>query len=133
MNASKVDPVQTIRELSGGVVDYAFDAFGDKVTISQTLNAVRKTGTAVMIGLAPVGDFAPVDMSDLVRNQKTLVGSYYGSASPHELFGKMIDFYQRGVIDIAGLIQQHYPLSQINEGFQRLDNHEQGRGIITFE
>jgi S-(hydroxymethyl)glutathione dehydrogenase/alcohol dehydrogenase len=133
VNASKVDPVQAIRDLTGGGVDYAFDAFGDKVTISQALNAVRKTGTAVMIGLAPVGDFAPVDMSDLVRNQKTLVGSYYGSASPHELFGKMIGFYQRGVIDIAGLIQQHYPLSQINEGFQRLDNHEQGRGIISFE
>ena len=72
-------------------------------------------------------------MVDLVRNQKTLVGSYYGSGSPHELFGKMIDFHQRGVIDVAGLIQAHYPLAKINEGFARLDNHENGRGIITFD
>jgi Zn-dependent alcohol dehydrogenase len=133
VNAAKVDPVQAIKDLTGGGVDYAFDAFGGAQTISQAVDSLRKTGTAVMVGLAPVGDRAPIDMSDLVRNQKTLVGSYYGSASSHESFGKMIDFYQRGVIDIAGLIQQHYPLSQINEGFQRLDNHENGRGIITFD
>ena len=133
VNASKTDPVQAIKDLTGGGVDYAFDAYGSNTTISNAVDSLRKTGTAVMVGLAPVGDRAAIDMSDLVRNQKTLVGSYYGSGSPHELFGKMIEFHQRGVIDVAGLIQQHYPLAKINEGFARLDNHENGRGIITFE
>ncbi len=133
VNASKVDPVEAIRDLTGGGVDFAFDAFGSAGTISQAVDSLRKTGTAVMVGLAPAGDRAPIDMVDLVRNQKTLVGSYYGSASPHEMFGKMIDFYLRERIDIAGLIQRHYPLSRINEGFAALENHENGRGVITFE
>ncbi len=67
-----------------------------------------------------------------VTNQKTLVGSYYGSGSPHQLFAKMLDFHQRGLIDVAGLIQRHFPLSQINEGFAAIDNHENGRGVIVF-
>ena len=133
VNAAKVDPVQAIKDLTGGGVDYAFDSFGDAATISQAVDCLRKTGTAVMIGLAPTGDRAPIDMQDLVRNQKTLVGSYYGSGSPHELFGKMVDFHQRGLIDVAGLIQRRYPLSRINEGFAAIDSHENGRGIISFE
>jgi S-(hydroxymethyl)glutathione dehydrogenase/alcohol dehydrogenase len=132
VNASKTDPVQAIKDLTGGGVDYSFDAYGSAATISQAVDSLRKTGTAVMIGLAPAGERAGIDMVDLVRNQKTLVGSYYGSGSPHELFGKMIDFHQRGVIDVAGLIQRHYSLSQINEGFGALENHENGRGVITF-
>jgi S-(hydroxymethyl)glutathione dehydrogenase/alcohol dehydrogenase len=133
VNATKDDPVAAIRDLTGGGVDYAFDAFGSAQTISQAVDSLRKTGTAVMIGLAPAGDRAPIDMVDLVRNQKTLVGSYYGSGSPHALFGKMIDFYQRGLLDIGGLIQRRYPLSQINEGFAAIDSHENGRGIIEFD
>ena len=132
VNAAKVDPIQAIKDLTGGGVDYAFDAYGSATTISQAVDSLRKTGTAVMIGLAPAGERALIDMVDLVRNQKRLVGSYYGSGSPHELFGKMVDFHQRGVIDVAGLIQRHYPLSRISEGFEALENHENGRGIITF-
>ena len=132
VNASKCDPVEAIREITGGGVDYAFDAFGGAATISQAVDSLRKTGTAVMVGLAPVGERAPIDMVDLVRNQKTLVGSYYGSGSPHETFARMIDFYQRGLLDISGLIQRRYPLSEINTGFKALENHENGRGVITF-
>lgn len=132
VNAANVDPVEAIRELTGGGVDYAFDAFGGAKAITQALESVRKTGTAVMVGLAPVGDRAPIDMVDLVRNQKTLVGSYYGSASPHETFDKMIDFYQRGLIDVAGLIQRRYTLDEINEGFAAIDRAEDGRGVIVY-
>ena len=132
VNASKVDPVEAIRDLTGGGVDYAFDAFGGAVTISQAVDALRKTGTAVLVGLAPAGDRAPIDMVDLVRNQKTLVGSYYGSGSPHETFARMVDFYQRGLLDVSGLIQRRYSLAQINEGFDALANHENGRGVINF-
>jgi S-(hydroxymethyl)glutathione dehydrogenase / alcohol dehydrogenase len=132
VDASKADPVMAIRELTGGGVDYAFDAFGGAVTISQAVDCLRKTGTAVMVGLAPAGERAPIDMVDLVRNQKTLVGSYYGSASPQETFAKMVDFYQRGLVDVSGLIQRRYSLQQINEGFEALENHENGRGVIDF-
>jgi S-(hydroxymethyl)glutathione dehydrogenase/alcohol dehydrogenase len=127
-----VDAVEAIRELTGGGVDFAFDAYGSAKTISQCVDALRTTGTAVMIGLAPMGDRAPIDMIDLVRNQKTLVGSYYGSASPHETFAKMVDFYLRGKLDVQGLITRHYRLDQVNEAYEDLENGADGRGVIMF-
>ena len=132
VNAREVDAVEAIKELTGGGVDMAFDSFGSATTISQAVKAVRKGGTAVLIGLAPIGETAPIDMVDMVRKQKTLVGSYYGSASPHETFGKLVDFYLRGRLDVGSLITRSYALEQINEGFAALAGGEDGRGVIAF-
>lgn len=133
VDASKTDPVVAIQELTGGGVDFAFDAFGSSETISQSIDSVGINGTAVMIGLGPDGESAPIQMVPLVRNQKRLMGSYYGSASPHETFKKMVDFYLQDKLDLQGLITRRYPLDKINEAFDDLVGGGVGRGIIDFE
>jgi len=132
VNSRETDPVEAIREITGGGVDMAFDAFGAAETTANSINALRKSGTAVIVGLAPVGDTADLDMIDLVRNQKTVVGSYYGSASPHETFDVLVDAYLKGKIDVDSLITRRYQLDEINEGFDALHAGEDGRGIIDF-
>ena len=44
VNASKVDPVESVIDLSGGGVDYAFDAIGVKATMEQILPVTRSGG-----------------------------------------------------------------------------------------
>ena len=132
INSRETDPVEAIKEMTGGGVDMAFDAFGAAVTTENAINSLRKSGTAVLVGLAPVGETADIDMVDLVRNQKTIVGSYYGSASPHETFDILVDAYLKGKIDVDSLITRRYSLDQINEGFDALHAGEDGRGVIDF-
>ena len=59
MNASETDPVEAVVDLSGGGVDYAFDAIGVRQT-TETINEVTRPGsmgagneggTAVLIGV----------------------------------------------------------------------------------
>ena len=133
VNARAVDPVAAVRELSGGGVDFAFDTVGGGDVASQALESVRTAGTAVIIGLAPVEDRATVDVASLTREQKRLVGSYYGSASPHQTFGTLVDLYLSNRLDVAGLITRRYALEAINEGFAALERGEDGRGVIVFE
>jgi S-(hydroxymethyl)glutathione dehydrogenase/alcohol dehydrogenase len=133
VNSRGTDPIEAIRELTGGGVDMAFDAFGAAETTQGAVKALRKSGTAVIVGLAPVGETADLDLIDLVRNQKTVVGSYYGSASPHETFDVIVDAYLKGKINIDSLITRSYSLDQINEGFDALHAGEDGRGIIDFK
>ena len=85
-----------------------------------------------MIGLGHVGETAPIDMVEFLRNQKSLVGSYYGAASPHETFQKLVGFYLKGQIDVDSLVTRTYSLGEINEGFAALVRGEDGRGIIRF-
>ena len=71
-------------------------------------------------------------MIDLCRNQKTLVGSFYSSISPHESFNQVIKHYKKGEIDIRALIERTYKLEEINEAFDDLIEGQDGRGIIIF-
>tara|TARA_B100000809_G_scaffold265368_1_gene324001 strand:+ start:2202 stop:3293 length:1092 start_codon:yes stop_codon:yes gene_type:complete len=132
INSKEQDPVAAIQEMTDGGVDFAFDTFGHKITTEQAWGATRKGGTTVVVGLAPDGMTAEIPMIDLVRNQKTLVGSYYGSASPHETFGKLLDFYLQGRIEVDGMVTRRHKLEDINEAYELLAKGEDGRGVIIF-
>jgi S-(hydroxymethyl)glutathione dehydrogenase / alcohol dehydrogenase len=133
INSKEQDPVAAIQELTDGGVDFAFDTFGHKVTLAQAYNATRKGGTAVLVGIAPEGMDVEIPMVDMVRNQKALVGSYYSSASPHETFRKLLDFYKQGRIDVGGMVTRKYKLDEINEAYEALERGEDGRGVIVFD
>ena len=132
VNSREVNPVEAIKKITGDGVDLAIDAFGSAETMASAFDSVRRGGTAVLVGLAPVGEKVPLDMVDMVRAQKTVAGSYYGSSSPHEAFKKIVGLYLQGKLDIDGLILRSFPLEQINEGFDALARGEDGRGIIDF-
>ena len=133
VNSRAEDAVEKIMELTDGGVDMAFDAFGHAMTTRSAFDATRKGGTCVVIGIAPEGSEAEIPMVEIVRNQKTMVGSYYGSASPHETFRTLIDFYQSGKLEIGGLALRQYSLDQINEAYDDLERGADGRGVIVFE
>ena len=117
---------------NGKGVDFGFDAFGSAITTEQMVKSLRKGGTGVIIGLAPLGMTANIDLVDMVRDHKTLVGSYYGSVSPHVTFERIIEFYKSGRLDINSVIERKYPLEKINEAYEDLESGKDGRGIIDF-
>ena len=133
INSREVNPVEAIKELTGDGVDMALDSFGSTAVVADAVKSLRRGGTAVMIGLVPVGETVPVDVVEMIRGQKSLVGSYYGSASPHETFKKAVDFYLQGKLDVEGLITRRYQLEQLNEGFDAIERGEDGRGVIMFK
>lgn len=133
VNAQEGDPAEAIQEMTGGGVDMAFDSFGSPVAIGNAFNSLRRGGTAVQIGLAKQGEQPQIDMVDMVRAQKSLVGSYYGSASPHATFDKLMDFYLKGKIDVEGLITRRYDFDQVNDGMDAFERGEDGRAIMIFD
>ncbi len=54
INASNADPVEAIRELTGGGVEFAFEAVGLKKTAEQSFECLRSGGTATIIGMVPL-------------------------------------------------------------------------------
>ena len=133
INSSETDPVKEIMSITGNKgVDMAFDTFGRGAVTNQAIESTKRKGTTVIVGLAPIGDTVNVDMVDLCRNQKTLIGSFYGSISPHESFRQIIKHYLKGEIDIRALVERTYKLDQINEAFNDLENGLDGRGIIIY-
>ena len=133
VNARNVNAAAAVIELSNGGVDFAFDTFGSDVTANQVFESLGKGGTGVIVGLAPTEAVGSFDLVDMVRKQKTMVGSYYGSASPHRTFETLVDAYVNGRIEVDHIVQRKYPLDEINEAFEALERGEDGRGVIVYD
>jgi threonine dehydrogenase-like Zn-dependent dehydrogenase len=64
-----------VQEITGGRgVDIAVEALGKAATFVQAALSVRDGGRAVMVGLAPFGVSAEVDITRLVRRQVRNLG-----------------------------------------------------------
>ena len=70
VDASKGDPVQAIREMTGGGVDYAFEAIGLKKAAEQSFECLRPGGTATVVGMIPVGQKIELEGSVFLREKK---------------------------------------------------------------
>lgn len=133
VNPANEDALKRIKELTAGQgADYTFEVFGSAETAKLAFDAARKRGTVVMVGIAPVGETAPIDMVALVRHEKTFKGSYYGSSRPSVDMHRMVDLYRSGKLDLDSLVTRHYTLDQINEAYEGLDKGVVGRGVIIF-
>ena len=55
LNASNVDPVEQVRDMTKGGVHYSFEALGTKNTAEQAFQMLRPGGTATIIGMVPFG------------------------------------------------------------------------------
>ena len=70
---------------------------------------------------------------DLVRNEKTIRGTYYGSARSRNDMPAMVELYLSGKLNLDDLVVRHYGLDQINQAYDDMDQGEVGRGAIVFD
>ncbi len=131
VNASEVDPVATVRELTGGGVHYSFEAVGLKVTTEQAWKMIRAGGTATVIGMIPVGTKVEIHGPELLQ-EKRLQGSSMGSNRFRVDMPRLVDFYLAGKLQLDDLISGHMSLDNLNDGFAQLETGEVARNVVMF-
>lgn len=131
VNAAREDVGERIREITGGRgVDVAFEAIGRTETFVQAVSAVRDGGRAVMVGIAPAGVTAPVEITWLVRRAVRIIGSY-GARTRTDL-PAVINLARHGAIDVARPVTRRYSLDAVNDAYQALNRGEiVGRAIVV--
>lgn len=138
VNAADVDAPEAIKEMTGGGVDFAFDAIGVETVVQQSLmsvkagaTGVRRGGTAVIVGIGQ-GDVTLPRM--FPGGERTMMGSIGGSERPQITMPRYVDLYKKGELPLEKLISKRYDnLDQINEGVRALENGEiEGRSIIVY-
>ena len=132
IDASKDDPVEAVKEMTGGGVHYSFEAIGLKKTSEQAFQMLRNGGTATVIGMVPVGHKVEVEGSELLAEKK-LQGSNMGSNHFRVDMPHYIDFYLAGKLKLDEMISQRIRLDQINEAFAAMKAGEVARSVIMFD
>ncbi len=133
VNASDVDPIDAVRELTDGRgVDYAFEVIGNPDTIVQAYRMVRAAGTAVIVGMAHHQKEFTIPAQQFVSSERKIIGSFYGSCHPRIDMPKLLKLYTEGKLKLDELITKHYELDQINEAFSDMEAGKNARGVILF-
>lgn len=112
--------------------DFVFEAIGLPAVQEQSLAVTRKGGTLVLVGVSPMGSGTNLPGAIITRQEKTVTGSYYGSANPARDFPLYAELYRNGQLDLERLVSRTYPLEQINEAYQDMLSGEIARGVIVF-
>jgi alcohol dehydrogenase len=132
VNAGAPDAVQTVRALSGCGVEVAFDMAGAVPALELAYAVTARGGTTVTAGL-PHPDkrlmLAPVT---LVAEERTLKGSYIGSAVPLRDVPRLIALFKAGKLPVDALLTHRLALDDINEGFDRLREGVGVRQVVVF-
>ena len=131
VNASEVNVVEAVREMTGGGVHYAFEAIGLKSTTEQAWKIIRAGGCATVIGMIPVGTNIEIHGPELL-SEKKLQGSNMGSNRFRVDMPRLVDFYLAGKLHLDDLISGHMKLEDINDGFRALEGGEVARQVIMF-
>jgi S-(hydroxymethyl)glutathione dehydrogenase/alcohol dehydrogenase len=134
VNAAKVDAVEAVRELTRGIgADFTFEAVGRPETMRQCWEMARPGGTVVMVGIAPEGSTLSLPANRVVREERRLMGSFYGSARPHIDMPMLLDLYMAGRLKLDELATHRFSLEQINEATRSLESGEAIRPIIVYD
>ena len=132
VHAGKDDPVAAVRDLSAGGVEYAFECVGSESVLMQAYRATRRGGTTVTIGLpAPDRQFT-VPAVSLVVEERTVKGSYMGSAIPRRDIPRFIKLHQAGRLPVDRLLSCTIALSELNPALDLLNRGEAVRQVIRF-
>ena len=133
VNASAGDPVEQIRDLTGGRgVDYAFEVVGLPITMRQAYDSLAKRGVAMVVGITPTTAEVTVPSLSLVYEERVLTGSLYGSAAPKTDIPRLIDLYRAGRLMLDELLTRSYPIEEINQAYDALQSGETLRSVVTF-
>jgi S-(hydroxymethyl)glutathione dehydrogenase/alcohol dehydrogenase len=134
VNAKDIaDVPDAIRSLTGGLgVDYAFEVIGVPEVITQAFLSVKRGGKAVIVGVPAFDQMVTIPGAVLALEERSLVGSLYGSANLRRDMPKLLDLYQQKKLKLDELISRRITLDQVNSAFESMEKGEVARSVIVY-
>ncbi len=116
--------VGTIRKMTKGGADIAFEAIGNPATFKQAFNSLRTGGRLVAVGYSPKR-WDGFDIGRVMFREMELIGSL-GCRTVD--YPRIIELVKNKKLVVEPLVTAKYPLAEINEAF---DVMRRGEGVRT--
>ncbi len=132
INARQVNAVESIKDLTHGGADCVIECSGVTAAGQQAFDATGRGGQTIYVGLPDPSQrlsFSPVS---IVGEERTVRGSYMGSALPARDIPRLIALHQAGLLPVDQLLSRTIKLDELNEAFDRLDEGSAVRQVVAF-
>ncbi|MDQ1604251.1 MAG: S-(hydroxymethyl)mycothiol dehydrogenase [Actinomycetota bacterium] len=132
VDSSTTDPVEAIRELTGGHgADVVIEAVGRPETYAQAFYARDLAGTVVLVGVPTPDMRVELPMIEVFGRGGSLKSSWYGDCLPSRDFPMLIDLYLQGRLDLDRFVSETIGLDDIEEAFDKMHRGEVLRSVVV--
>jgi S-(hydroxymethyl)mycothiol dehydrogenase len=134
VDASAGDPVDLVRELTGGRgVEFAFSAVGAAEGLAQAIRMCAYAGTATLVGLPFPGATLDVDLvADVFDPKVTLAVTHGGDTIPQEDFPFLAEAALDGRLDLARFVTSTIQLEEVPERLPQIGRGGEIRTVAVF-
>jgi S-(hydroxymethyl)mycothiol dehydrogenase len=131
VNSKTADPVEAIRELTGGFgADVVIEAVGRPETYKQAFYARDLAGTVVLVGVPTPEMKLELPLLDVFGRGGSLKSSWYGDCLPSRDFPMLIDLHQQGRLDLAAFVTETIQLDEVEKAFERMHGGDVLRSVV---
>ena len=131
INSTTTDPVEAIREATGGNgVDVAIEAVGRPETFKQAFYARDHAGTVVLVGVPSPDMRVELPMIEIFGRGGAVKSSWYGDCLPTRDFPMFVDLHLQGRLDLEAFVSETIALADVEEAFGRMERGEVLRSVV---
>jgi S-(hydroxymethyl)mycothiol dehydrogenase len=131
INSRETDPVERIRELTGGNgADVVIEAIGRPETYLQAFYARDLAGTVVLVGVPTPDMRLEAPLLDFFGRGGALKSSWYGDCLPERDFPLLCDLYLQGRLPLEKFVSETIALDQIEPAFAKMERGEVLRSVV---
>jgi S-(hydroxymethyl)mycothiol dehydrogenase len=132
VNSAREDPVERVRELTGGHgADVVIEAIGLPETYLQAFNSRDLAGTVVLVGVPRPDMTVELPFLDVFGRGGALKSSWYGDCLPSRDFPMLIELYRQGRLDLDGFVSETIGLDAVEEAFHKMERGEVLRSVVV--
>jgi S-(hydroxymethyl)glutathione dehydrogenase/alcohol dehydrogenase len=124
---------EAVKEATGGGVDYAFEATGRPEAMLAAFLSTRPRGAAVLIGISRADAVLPLPAIQIPRAERRILGSAYGSVSPHRDFPAILALHAEGRLPLERLITHRLPLTGAAEALELVRRGIAVRAVLDLQ
>jgi S-(hydroxymethyl)glutathione dehydrogenase / alcohol dehydrogenase len=132
LNAGVGDTVKTLKKMTGGGADFAFEAVGVPKLLEQAFYCLAPRGTAVLVGAIAQGEMLSLNPGHFFQ-EKRIIGCMMGSNRFTVDAPQYLELYRQGRLDLDGMVTRHQRLENIDEAFRAMTAGEVTRTVLTFD
>jgi S-(hydroxymethyl)mycothiol dehydrogenase len=133
INSREQDPVEAIRELTGGYgVDVAIDAVGLPEVFTQAFYARDHAGTVVLVGVPRPEMTLSLPFLELFGRGGAVKSSWYGDCLPERDFPTMISLFTQGRLPLDKFVSETIGIDDVEDAFAKMHRGEVLRSVVLF-
>jgi S-(hydroxymethyl)mycothiol dehydrogenase len=131
INSRQTDPVERVRELTGGFgTNVVVEAVGRPETYRQAFFMRDLAGTVVLVGVPTPDMTLELPLLDVFGRGGALKSSWYGDCLPTRDFPLLIDLYLQGRLPLDKFVSETIGLDDVEEAFHRMERGKVLRSVV---